>query len=120
MSFSIDYNILLSSGHPAIPYDVTFLISDQEKKKQGEIQAHKFIFALNSPFLKSRFCGAGKFAGQNDKEVDITGTLQLVTNFLYNKPTTIEELSVDNIFDVVDLPTATTSPSSRRLWSSAS
>ena len=106
MSFSIDYNILLSSDHPAIPYDVTFLISDQEKKKQGEIQAHKFIFALNSLFFKSRFCGAGNFAGQNDKEVEITGTLeaiQFVTNFLYNKPTTIEDLSVDNIFNVVDL-----------------
>ena len=106
MSLSIDYNSLLSSDHPGVPYDVTFLITNQEKEHQGYVQAHKFIFALNSPVFKSRFCGDGNFAGTNDKDVEITGTLaafRLMTNFLYNKPTAIDELSVDEIFEVVDL-----------------
>ena len=64
-SLSIDYNSLLSSNLPALPYDVTFLILDKEEKQQGEVLAHKFIFALNSPVFKSRFCGAGNFAGEN-------------------------------------------------------
>ena len=106
MSLPIDYNNLLSLDHPALPYDVTFLISNQEKEYQGEVQAHKFVFALNSPVFKSRFCGAGNFAGKNNKDVEITGTLEafrLLTNFIYNKPTAIDELSVDKLFDVVDL-----------------
>ena len=110
MSFPIDYNslhsLMLSSDPPTIPYDVTFLISNQEKELQGEVPGHKFIFSLNSPVFRSSFCGTGDFAGKNDKMVEITGTLQafrLMTNFLYNKPTTFDELSVVEIFDVVDL-----------------
>ena len=64
-SLSIDYNSLLSSDLPALPCDVTFLIAVQEEKQQGEVLAHKFIFALESSVLKSRFCGAGNFAGEN-------------------------------------------------------
>ena len=106
----IDYNsltsLLLSSDPPAIPYDVTFLIFDEDKVKQGEVQAHKITFALNSPVLRNKFCGAGNFADKNDKEVEVIGSLEafrLLTSFLYNKPTTIVELSVDKVFDVVSL-----------------
>ena len=103
---SIDYNRLLSSDPPTMPYDVTFLISNGEKEQQGEVQGHKFIFAFNSPVFRIKFRDAGDFADQNNKEVKISGTLdafQLMTNFLYHKPTNIDELSVDKIFDVVDL-----------------
>ena len=75
-SHSIDYSRLLSSDLPIVPYDVTFLICNEEKEQLGEVQGHKFIFALNSPVFKSMFCGAGNFAGKNDKEVEITGTLE--------------------------------------------
>ena len=106
-SLSIDYSRLLSLDLPIVPYDVTFLISNEEKEKLGEVQGHKFIFALNSPVFRIKFCGAGDFADQNNKEdVEVFGTLeafQLMSNFLYNKPTAIDELSVDEIFDVVIL-----------------
>ena len=109
-TLSIDYNsltsLLLSSDPPTIPYDVTFLIFDEEKQKQGEVQAHKITFALNSPVLRNKFFGAGNFADKNDKEVEVIGFLEafrLLTNFLYNKPTAIDELSVDKIFEVVKL-----------------
>ena len=100
---SIDYNGLLSSDLPGLPYDVAFLIFDHEKEKQSEVH-HKFIFALDSPVFKSRFCSSGNFADMNNREVEI-GTpkiFQFLTNFLY-KPTTIGELSVDEIFDEVNL-----------------
>ena len=106
MSFSIDYNTQLSSDPPTVPYDITFLIYNQEKELQGEIQAHKFLFAHNSSVFRIKFCGAGDFADKTDKEVEIIGTFEafrLITNYLYNKPTAIKELSVDELFDVVDL-----------------
>ena len=101
-SHSIDYNSLLSESDPPIglPYDVTFLIFNREKELQGEVQGHKFIFAHNSSVFRTKFCGAGDFADKIDKEVE---AFQLITNFLYNKPTAIDELSVDKIFYVVDL-----------------
>ena len=83
-SLSIGYHCLLSSDLPALPYDVIFLITNQEERQQGEVLAHKFIFALNSPVFKSRFCGAGNFAGENKKEVKITATVEaflIMTNF---------------------------------------
>ena len=102
---SIDYNRLLSSDPPIMPYDVTFLIF-KEKELQGKVQGHKFVFGLNSPIFRTKFCGAGDFADKNDKEVEIIGTLEafrLMTAFLYNQPTAIKELSVDEIFDAVTL-----------------
>ena len=101
---SIDYSRLVSSNPPIIPYDVTFLISNEEKGQQGEVQGHKFVFALNSPIFRTKFCGAGDFADKNDKEVKIIGTLeafQLIKNYFYNQPTAIDELSVAKIFEVV-------------------
>ena len=104
---TIDYNSLLSSDPPfGVPYDVNFLIFDQNKEKQGEVPGHKFIFAVNSPVFGTKFCGAGDFADKNDKEVEITGTLeafQLMTNYFYNQTTAMDELSVDKIFEVVNL-----------------
>ena len=106
MSLSIDYNHQLSSDPPTVPYDVTFVIADENKEQQGEIQGHKFIFAHNSSVFRIKFYGAGDFADKNDKEVEVIGSLEafrLMTNFLYNKPTSIANLSVDKIFDVVNL-----------------
>lgn len=108
----IDYDSqvskLLLSDPPAISYDIVFEVYDKQETLQGEVPAHKILLSLASSVFRREFDSSSGFVDKDKKVIKIVGTatlktFRLMSDFLYNKPTDFDELTMDEIFDVVSL-----------------
>jgi len=106
MNYNTMVTDLLSTDQPIIPFDVTYRIHDDQGQFLGEVSAHKFILALASPIFRSAYFGSDntdkkeKVIKSKDRTVK---AFQAMVDFIYKKPVDFEQMTVHEIFDVVDL-----------------
>lgn len=105
----LDYNALVASllsPDCPIPSDITFRVMDKKGIYLGDVSAHKFILSLVSPISRSSFFGSDN----TDRDAKVLETKETtmkafrgMVDFIYKKEVNFEQMSVREMFDLVDL-----------------
>jgi len=106
---SLGYNYLVSSlfstDQPTIPFDVTYRIHDKEDQFQGEVSAHNYLLGLVSPVFRSSLFGSDN-TDKKAKSIEAGTTVKAfktMIDFIYKRQIDFEQITVHEIFDIVDL-----------------
>jgi len=84
--------------------DVTFKIHPTEGGPPGEVKAHRLIIGFLSPVFRNQFFGPSK---DTEDVISVEGTtkkaFETMINFIYGKEIDWEVMSLEELFDVVNM-----------------